>query len=408
VKTVAISENGDIYVGGDASINGSIAPPDTAYQRRIDTACPHESGVFVSSPVRASYMTDVWFARLDANASSLLGGTLFGGACVESLEHLTVVADGSVILIGQGYSDPLPATEPVALPPLAGDKSVFVARFDSRGSSLLTSTYVQPAERARIAGSGDAVALITSPSSAGPPPSIWKIALGLPSQLSIAGVRSAFAPVNTPIVPGSIVIISVTGLPEDVSEYLGLNPTGGARAEIGGVTVTFDGLSTPLLGVRPGEIIGVAPAALRTSGPSQVSIRTATGAQGTIYADTAGAFPALYPDIRNADGTLNAPGNPAIAGSNVTIFLTGVPPPETGFRDGELVSHGGASSSFTTVLRIPETGQQIEVRDVRPVAGFIFGLYSATIRAPVGNGELTMLLPGRIPTSARINVRATQ
>jgi uncharacterized protein (TIGR03437 family) len=309
---------------------------------------------------------------------------------------MAVSADGRVTLAGIGYSDPLPSTDDLAPPPLPGSKKVFLAQFDLTGATLLRSGYVIARDVAQVAPlSEGAVALITSgnwSSGSRVTPTLWAIDAASASALQVTGIRSAFAPTaQTAVSPGSIVSIAVRGLPADNSIYLGMAPPAGAPTQLGGVTVEVNGVNAPLLGMRPGEIIAIIPARVAAPGTAELTIRTAEGLRGTSFIELAESAPWLYPDVRNVDGSLNSATNPATAGTPVTFFATGISAPQSAI-DGTLAPSNAEPSPSAVYAYIPETRQSLTITDLRPVPGFVYGIYYSTLTAPDVDSPLTLQL----------------
>ena len=93
------------------------------------------------------------------------------------------------------------------------------------------------------------------------------------------------------------------------------------------VSVTFDGAPATLTYTSPTQINLLVPASLAGKTTSQVVVtvdgRTSMPAPVTI----GNAAPAVFTNgVLNQDGSVNSPAHPALRGSTLQIFLTGLPP----------------------------------------------------------------------------------
>ncbi len=99
-------------------------------------------------------------------------------------------------------------------------------------------------------------------------------------------------------------------------------------------TVTFDNVPANLVYTSANQLNFLVPSGLssRTSTQLVVTVDGVAGAARTVaLADVA---PGIFnPGILNQDNTINSPANPALVGSVIQIFATGVLPPEGGTVD---------------------------------------------------------------------------
>jgi uncharacterized protein (TIGR03437 family) len=156
-------------------------------------------------------------------------------------------------------------------------------------------------------------------------------------------VGSAATPANSspppPLAPGEIISIFGEGLGPVNSSLWTLTPDNRITSSLAGVQVTFDGVPAPLLYVQSSQINAVTPWSLIGKSTTQMCVNYS----GNSSCATASVFPAVptsfaaaasYGGAINEDGTLNTLQNPALAGSVISLFLTGlgplVPPPSDG------------------------------------------------------------------------------
>ena len=95
-------------------------------------------------------------------------------------------------------------------------------------------------------------------------------------------------------------------------------------------------------------------------------------------------------NVRNEDGTLNGPANPAPPGSTVTVFLTGVGTPASGSFSLIRLWNGNFAGGSTGPV-------------YQPLPGFVAGIVQTKVSVPTGPGatgaqylSIASRLPGRI------------
>ena len=149
------------------------------------------------------------------------------------------------------------------------------------------------------------------------------------SEITLGCIGSAASFANSVLAPNEIVSLfgggigpvqAVTGKPD----ANGLYPF-----ELGGTQVTFDGIRAPLLYVSSSQVNLVTPGGLQGKSTTHVCATVGSTATNCIDVGVAPAAPDVflsggYAAALNQDGTLNSPQNPALVGSAVSVFLTGV------------------------------------------------------------------------------------
>ena len=164
---------------------------------------------------------------------------------------------------------------------------------------------------------------------------------------------------------------------ELVSIYgVALGPTQGVAASstpvptnLGGTTVTFDGVAVPILYSSSLQLNVQAPFTLQPGAVTNVEVRTSAGTSQTVQLEVASAFAGLYTtqsngrgQVRaiNQNGTINSISNPVPRGAYVSLFGTGLgmvnPSVNTGAAapanplatvDGLAVAIGGVSTNVS-------------------------------------------------------------
>ena len=162
---------------------------------------------------------------------------------------------------------------------------------------------------------------------------LWLFAAAGP-EVSVEGVANAFNFAPGGVAPGEIVSLFVRGggPRQGVSAQFG--PDGRLPFELAGVTVAWNGMTSPLYFVSDEQINAQVPyeTAAATELELTVTHRGRSSAAATVRTTPTKA--GLFPVVLNQDGTVNSAANPAAPGTVVVLFLTGqgvtTPPSVTG------------------------------------------------------------------------------
>ena len=123
-QALTIDSSGDVFVTGE-TYSSDYPTTEGAY----DTSYNGNYDVFVS--------------KLDSNLSSLLASTFIGGSALwEHAEALAIDSSGNVFVAGNTESSDYPTTEGAYDTTHNGVDDVFVSKFDSNLSGLLSSTFI--------------------------------------------------------------------------------------------------------------------------------------------------------------------------------------------------------------------------------------------------------------------------
>jgi uncharacterized protein (TIGR03437 family) len=322
---------GNIYIAGQES------GPDTGSGQCFE-------GYFDSIP-STLLPGDIFLNKLQPdNLQQVFSARLFG-ACQSWPGTVKIGSTGEVTL-GLWTFGSFPMRSPVLPVSTCGGGPAVVSRLSADGSSLLFSSYLDMCASApplALAPDGSIYAG-TSPLGAEDRVSnaadILRIPLAQPGAPSLDGAFNAFNGDPAYVIPGMLVTLTGQQLaPQFIN--LGFYYPNGLPTELGGVQVLFDGFPAQILEVAGDHVICVAPTSLGDS--KSVTVQVVNGAQASFAVPLTVAslgtgfltysYPAFPPtgsvdgNIRNADGTLNNPQNPAPPGSTVTLFATGLTAP---------------------------------------------------------------------------------
>jgi uncharacterized protein (TIGR03437 family) len=159
--------------------------------------------------------------------------------------------------------------------------------------------------------------------------------------VQLACVGNAASYNDTAISPGEIVSLFGSGLGPAAGAPAWLDAAGRFPTEVANVEVTFNGEPRPLLYVQDGQINAIAPWSLQAGQQAEICVvynRAATNCLGAGVAAQPGIFMVdpHYALALNQDGTVNSASNPAMIGSVVSIFGTGLGAIEPVPSDGSI------------------------------------------------------------------------
>jgi uncharacterized protein (TIGR03437 family) len=296
--------------------------------------------------------------------------------CGGQPKAIAVDADGATVAslgLGAGFALRSPLIAGPAC--INGNASSGLAKLSPDGATLEFATYLegcQPPALA-LARNGSIYAGITRPVTVRKPSSmtvgsVLHFSVAPAPGPSLDGIANSFSGDPTAVVGGGLYTLAVKGLEPPVID-LGLNSTQDLPLSLGGVQVQFDGVPAAILRTSPGQVVVAVPQNL----PLRVGSRNVAGTQrrgnelpftsvqvfynGTasepVWMPVAQQLPGLltrdfpnfqssiytsFPDgsVRNQDGTLNDASHPAVAGSTVTFFVTGMGVANAPFASGAI------------------------------------------------------------------------
>jgi len=125
------------------------------------------------------------------------------------------------------------------------------------------------------------------------------------------------------IAPGEIVTIYGSGIGPLQGVPGVMNPSGLLSNLAGGSEVHFDGVAAPIFYAQAGQVNAQTPYTLAGHSTTHVEVFYQGQPAGEADVVVAGAAPAVFPTVLNADGSLNSASNTATQASILTFFATG-------------------------------------------------------------------------------------
>ncbi len=243
---------------------------------------------------------------------------------------------------------------------------------------------------ALIVTQGSASVTVTSdggPSNALP----FTIAIPTPATSSAGILNGAsFLPA---IAPGALIAIFGSNLAAANAEFTATPLT----VSLGGVSVSINGTSVPLLFVSPGQVNAQVPYQTR-AGTAKLIVQSNGVSSPEVNFEVAATGPGVFTQpqtnhvlARNlADGTLNASQTPARPGQYVTAYLTGqglVDPPVT---TGDVAPSSPPFPKPLALVQVKIGGVLADLQFAGLAPGFIGGLLQMNVLIPdVPSGELS-------------------
>ena len=120
------------YLGGSGSENGRGVANDAAGNLIVggwttSTNFPTTSGAYDTTPSAGG---DIFVAKFDADATTLIAATLIGGSGVEGTNAMAVDGAGNIYLTGYTYSADFPTTLGTYDDSMAGSQDLFLVKVD--------------------------------------------------------------------------------------------------------------------------------------------------------------------------------------------------------------------------------------------------------------------------------------
>jgi uncharacterized protein (TIGR03437 family) len=206
--------------------------------------------------------------------------------------------------------------------------------------------------------------------------------------MSIGAVTNGASSLPGPVSPGEVLTIYGSGLGPSQLAQMQLDLYGKVSDSLAGTSVLFNGTPSPMIYTEGPQVAAVVPYSVsgkavqvlveyqgQTTAPVSVQVVPAAPALFTMNYSGTGQAVAF-----NQDGSLNGPGNPARAGSFITLFETGEGQTSPGGSDGVL----GSATPPSPVLPVTASigGQPAIVTSAGGIPGVVAGVMQITAQVP--------------------------
>jgi uncharacterized protein (TIGR03437 family) len=208
------------------------------------------------------------------------------------------------------------------------------------------------------------------------------------------------------VAPGSLASVFGTGLASGTAPASGFPLT----TTLGGASVSVGGVLAPLLYASPGLINFQVPSSVST-GDVSVVVNGPGGASASFSVTVTPEAPAFYQYgtnhsiAQNPDGTLNSDSAPAVAGSIITVYMTGQGSVNDPVTDGDAAPLSPISSATATATAtIGPLNAPVQFLGLAPEYA---GVGQANIQVPAlptGDYPLVITVGGFVSASAVVSV----
>lgn len=224
----------------------------------------------------------------------------------------------------------------------------------------------------------------------------WAQQTTLAPSYSAASILNAATNLPSGFAPNSIVSIYGTNLSFNT---IGMSVSSTLPRSLGGVAVNIDSTAAYLFFVSPTQINFLVPASLRPLATKLSVLREGTAGPAVpfVLSATAPGFFQLTSTTllaTHADGTVIAPGAPAMAGETIVIYATGLGPTVPDFPDGTLPGRAALITNFY--------GLAVAINSV--VVDFSTIQYAGVTPGCAGLYQINLLLPNPLPSNPEIRV----
>jgi uncharacterized protein (TIGR03437 family) len=220
---------------------------------------------------------------------------------------------------------------------------------------------------------------------------VANLAFGAPSTTPPLRAVNFGSLIDQPLAPASVVTIFGDSIGPAALTPLQLGSDGKLATVLGGWQVFFDGVAAPLILAAPGQITAIAPNGVAGKAHTVLGVQQ----QGRLTPAIALTVPvnATAPAILtqapsgigqaaavNLDGTINSITNPAIAGSIVSLYVTGAGATTDG--DGAVATSARSGTAVQVVAGNPY--QNAAVLYAGPSPGTISAVTQINLQLPAG------------------------
>jgi uncharacterized protein (TIGR03437 family) len=227
--------------------------------------------------------------------------------------------------------------------------------------------------------------------------------------ISLNQISNAFSGDASAVTVGGLYSLSASGF-QPSSIDLGINPSENLPEQLGGLRVLFDDVAASILEIAPGRVIVAAPERLTRSRrlsasapPMFTSIRISydgslsspvwmpvlASEPGLLTSDLLNPQPSpTFPDgyVQNQDGTLNSANNPAVVGSTIKLFVTGMGATTRAVAPGSIAQ----STTISANTAVYATWQTFSFGGPNPplavysIPGFVLSMFQIPLQVPAG------------------------
>jgi uncharacterized protein (TIGR03437 family) len=222
----------------------------------------------------------------------------------------------------------------------------------------------------------------------------------------LAAVMNSASYTSASIAPGEVVTLFGTGMgPAALTAYQ-LDANHRIATQLAGVQVAFNGYYAPLIYVSDKQSAAVVPFELAGAASAQVVVQYNSRIAATVTVPVTNTMPGLFSAsqggsgpgaIQNSDQSYNSAANPAAAGSQIVLWISGLGALTPAQANGSFVGSPLPSLQFPVTVNIGGVPAQVVYSGPAPTA--VAGLYQVNCvippGTPSGNAAVTVTADGR-------------
>jgi len=222
----------------------------------------------------------------------------------------------------------------------------------------------------------------------------------------LAAVMNSASYTSASIAPGEVVTLFGTGMgPAALTAYQ-LDANHRIATQLAGVQIAFNGFSAPLIYVSDKQSAAVVPFELAGAGSAQVVVQYSGRIAAAVTVPVTNTMPGLFSAsqggsgpgaIQNSDQSYNSAANPAAAGSEIVLWISGLGALTPAPPNGSFVGSPLPSLQFPVTVNIGGAPAQVVYSGPAPTA--VAGLYQVNCvippGTPSGNAAVTVTADGR-------------
>ena len=209
------------------------------------------------------------------------------------------------------------------------------------------------------------------------------------SAISVQAMANSASNLVGSIAPGEIVVLYGAGLGPSALAPFVLNGNDRLPLTLAGTTVYFNGVAAPLIYVWQTQVAAVVPYA--TTGSAEIVAQVGNQFVAAVTVPVNPTAPGIFTldysgkgqaNALNQDGSLNGSGNPAAAGSTISLYVTGEGQTNPAGQDGVFVTAPGPQPVAPVTVTIGGQAASVQAAAEDPLQ--VSGICRIDVQVPSG------------------------
>jgi uncharacterized protein (TIGR03437 family) len=369
---------------------GSPTPTPGSAHAGPSSFCPTTVIIFIGPPIPQPPTggEDAFVTVFNAHSTSPIFTATVGGSCQDEGDSIALDGAGNIWIAGRTQSTDLSTRSMVG--GLGAGAGGFLAAFTPAGDALLSNGYV--GQVPRLVSAGGRVVGSAATYSTLLPSLAYKYTTALAGFDAVTAPEvqldtlSAYSGNGSPyaVAPGQVVLLDGRGFGPDATQG-GSVKNGSVTNSIAGVQVTFDGIPAPLLTLQDQSVALVVPFEVQPYSSLVEVTRNGEPVSNPVRLPVNSISPDVLLVV-NADGTVNSAQHPALVGSTIAMFVTGMGTQNPPAPDGSVVTVASASPPVPVGPHISIGTVQVQPSYVGAAVGLVSGIVQVNLPVPDVDG----------------------